>query len=191
MLDECGGGPIVGSRRQRREPRQRRIEVAGRLVHELDRWRHVGALDVDVHERAVVDPGLVFDLDGVVADADDQIGGAQEFALELAAGALDAAERERVLLIDHALGHGGGGEWQMMAFDEALQQRRIAQPHGGGADDRNRPLGAGDQRGRAGDGGVRRGRKRGRRRQGRHRLVGGSERHVLGEVEMHRPFRLA
>ena len=43
--------------------------------------------------------------------------GAQNAALHLAAGALDAAERQRMGLIDHALGHGRGSERQIEVLD--------------------------------------------------------------------------
>ena len=78
----------------------------------------------------VADPGFVLHLDRVVAEPDDQIGGAQELALDLPAGAFDAAERERMILVDHALGHGRGGERQAVAFDKLAQQLRIGEPHG-------------------------------------------------------------
>ncbi len=97
---------------------ERGIEIADHLVRQVDRGRHVDRLDVDLQQRPVADPGLVLDLDGVVAEADHQIGRAQELALDLPAGALDAAERERVILVDHALGHGGGGERQVVPLDE-------------------------------------------------------------------------
>src|SRR5580704_5800924 len=49
-----------------------------------------------LQERHLADPGFVFDLYGVVADADDQVGRAQEAALHLPARALDATCGERM-----------------------------------------------------------------------------------------------
>ncbi len=84
---------------------------------EIDRGRDVHRLDVDLQQRVVADPGFVFHLDGIVAETHDEIGGAQELTLELPAGALDAAERERMVLIDHPFGHGRGGERQIVMLD--------------------------------------------------------------------------
>ena len=86
-------------------------------MHELDRGGDVHRLDVDLQQRAVADPRFVFHLDGVVAETDDEIGGAQELTLELPAGALDAAERERMVVVEHPLGHGRGGERQIVMLD--------------------------------------------------------------------------
>ena len=52
----------------------RMVEVAGHLVRDLHRRRDIDLVDVDLQEWNVIDPGLVFDLDGVVAKADDQVG---------------------------------------------------------------------------------------------------------------------
>ena len=94
-------------------------------MDELDRGRDVHWLDVDLQQRPVVDPGFVLHLDRIVAEPDDEIGGAQELALNLPAGAFDAAERERMILVDHPLGHGRGGERQAVAFHKLAQQLRI------------------------------------------------------------------
>ena len=95
-------------------------------MRELDRWRDVDRLDIDLQQRHIADPGFVFDLDGVVAEADDEIGRTEQLALHLPAGALNAAERKRVLLVDQAFGHGGGGEGQTEMLDHLPQTRRIA-----------------------------------------------------------------
>ena len=100
-----------------REARKRRIEIAGHLMRELDRRRDVDRLDVDLQQRHIADPGFVFDLDRVVAETDDEIGGTQQPPLHLAAGALDAAERKRMRLVDQAFGHRGGGEGQTELLD--------------------------------------------------------------------------
>ena len=92
--------PGVASRRTRGEAHEGRIEIAHDLMRELDRRRDVDRLDIDLKQRNAADPGFVLDLDGVVAETDDEIGGAQQAALHLPAGALDAAERERMLLVD-------------------------------------------------------------------------------------------
>ena len=158
-------------------------------MHELHARRDVGRLDVDLEERHVADPGLVFDLDGVVADPDDEIGAAQKAPLHLPAGPLDAAEGEGMILVDHPLGHGGGGERQGVPFDEALQPRRIGDPHRRRAEHGDRPLRSGDElrgareRDLAGRG------KRAHRGRRRYRLLGGRKRDVLRQVEMHRPLR--
>ena len=86
-------------------------------MDELDARRDIDRIDIDLQQRHVADPGFVFDLDGVVAEPDDQVGGAQQLALHLPAGAFDAAERQRMILVDHALGHRGGGEGQVVALD--------------------------------------------------------------------------
>ena len=91
-------------------------------MHEIDRGRDVHRLDIDLQQRAVADPRLVFHLDRVVTEPDDEIGGAQALTLELPAGALDAAERERVVLVDHPLGHGRGGERQTVMLDHPTEQ---------------------------------------------------------------------
>ena len=160
-------------------------------MRELDRRRDVDRLDVDLQQRHIADPGFVFDLDGVVAEADDEIGRAQQLALHLPAGALDAAERKRMLLVDQAFGHGGGGERQIEMLDHLAQLRGIAKPHGRRADDRDRPSRGGNQFGGARDRFVRSRRQLARRRERRHRLVGRCERDVLGQIEMHRTLRLA
>ena len=77
--------PQVAGGGQRGEPRQRRIEIAGHLMQELDRGCYVDRFDIDLQQRAIADPGFVFHLDRVVAHADDEFGGAQELALDLAA----------------------------------------------------------------------------------------------------------
>jgi len=179
MLREHRRVPLVGGRRHRVEPRQRGIEIAADLMNQLDRGRDVHGLDIDLQQRPIADPGFVFHLDRVVAETDDEIGGAQELALDLPAGPLDAAERERMILVDHALGHGRGGERQVVAFDDVAQHLRIGDAHRRGAEDRNRPLGRGDQLCRAGERGVGRGRELSRLRRRREPFVGGGERDVL------------
>ncbi len=121
--------------------RERSVEIAAHLVNELDRGRDVDRLDVDLQQWPVADPGFVFDLDGVVAQPDDQIGGTQELALDLPARPLDAAERERMILVDHPLGHGRGRERKVVALDHPAQQLRIAHAHRRRAENRNRPSG--------------------------------------------------
>ena len=168
------------------------LEVAGDLMGEVYRWRDVDRVDVDLQQRNVIDPGLVLDLDRVVAEPDDQVGRAQEPALDLPAASLDAAERQRVILIDHALGHGGGGERQVVALDELAQQVGVGNPHRRRADHRDGALGGGQQFTRPRDGCIRRGGDpAGADRHRRHRLVGRRERHVFGQIEMHRPLRFA
>ena len=53
------------------------IEIARDLMQQLDAWRDIDWIDIDLEQRHVADPGLVFDLDGVVAEPDDQVGGTQ------------------------------------------------------------------------------------------------------------------
>jgi len=50
-------------------------------MDELDRGRDVRRLDIDLQQRPVIDPGFVLHLDRIVAEPDDEIGGAQELAL--------------------------------------------------------------------------------------------------------------
>ncbi len=191
MLGERFLAPRIGGGRARDQADQRSIEIADRLMHQLDRGRHIGGLDINLQKRRIADPGFVFDLDRIVAQSHDQIGGTQETPLNLPAAALDAADRKRVILVDHALGHGGRCKRQVVALDEFSQQLSIAHTHRGRAEHRDRPLRGGDQRGGAGDGGIRRRGEPLRRGQSRHRLVGRRQRHVLGKIEMHRTFRLA
>ena len=167
------------------------IEIAGDLVHELDRRRDIDRLDVDLQQRCVCDPGLVLDLDRVVADADDEIGGAQEGALQLPARALDAADGERMALVDHALGHGRGGKRQIVPLDDAQQQLRVVNAHGRGAQHGYRPLGRAYQLARALERSLGRWGKLACARRLRQRLVGGGKRDVLRQIEMHWPLRLA
>lgn len=96
-----------------------------------------------------------------------------------------------MILVDHALGHGRGGERQTVAFDDGSQHLRIGDAHRRRADDRDRPLGRGDQFCRAGERGIGCGRELSRLRRRRELLVGGGERDVLRQIEMHRPLRLA
>ena len=84
--------PSVGGRWTRGQAAERRVEIADDLMGELDRWRDIDGIDIDLQERHIADPGFVFDFDGVVAEPDNEVGGAQNAALHLAAGALDAAE---------------------------------------------------------------------------------------------------
>ena len=79
-------------------------------MDQVNRRGDVHRLDIDLQQRPIADPCLVFHLDRVVAEADDEIGRMQESALHLPASALDAAEREWMILVDHPLGHGRGGE---------------------------------------------------------------------------------
>ena len=96
-----------------------------------------------------------------------------------------------MILVDHALGHGRGGERQVVALDDVAQQLRIGDAHRRRAEDRNRPLDRGDQFCRAGERGVGRGRELSRSRRRGELFVGGGEREVFGQIEMHRPLRLA
>jgi len=177
---------------QRRELRQSGVEITAHLVHELHPGCDIGGLDVDVEERHVADPGFVFDLDGVVADADDQVGRAQEATLHLPARPLDATDGERVILVDHSLGHGRGGERQVMALYQPAQQAGIGEAHGRGADHRDRSLRRRDQIRGSGDRGVA-GRCEAAHRHGRwwRPLLRRRERHVLRQIEMHRPLGFA
>src|SRR6185312_12819205 len=99
-----GAAPAVLERLLRDEGLERGIEIAGRLLRNRDGAVGVGLLDPDMQQRNVADPGLVLDLGGVVTETDNEIGAAQELPLNLPAGALDAAERQVMILIDHALG---------------------------------------------------------------------------------------
>jgi hypothetical protein len=125
------------------------IEIARHLVSHVHRGGGIDRLDVDLQERHVTNPRLVFDFDRVVAQTDDQIGRAQEAPLDLPATPFDAAKRERVVLVDHALGHRGRCKWQVMSLDDLAEQIRIGKPHGGRADDGNRALRGGEQLARA------------------------------------------
>ena len=191
MLGKRGSSPGVAACGQCGEPRERDVEIAGRLMRELDRRRDVDRLDVDLQKRHVADPSLVLDLDGVVAQSDNEISRAQQAALVLAAGALDHAERKRMVLVDQALGHGRGREGKAVALDHLQQQRRVGEAHCRGANQRDRAPGGRDQLAGARDGDIRCGRDRGARRGRWHRLVGRCERHILRQIEMHRPHRLA
>ncbi len=114
----------------------------------------------------------------------------QHLALHLPAGALDAAERQGMILVDHALGHGRGGERQIVALDDVAQQRRVGDAHRRRAEHRDRPPRGGDQFACARDRGIGRRSDFCGRRQRRHRLVGRRDRHIFRQVEMHRPHRL-
>ena len=191
MLGERRGCPGVGRSGEGGQARERMVEIAGRLMRELHSRGDIDRVDVDLQQRNVADPGLVFDLDGVVAEPYDQVGGAQEFALDLPAAALDAAERQRMILVDHALRHGGGGERQIVALDDLAQQIGVAEPHG---DDPITAMGrfaAATRRPRVQWLRPARGRTSRCPRHLRHGLVGRRERDVLGQVEMHRSLRLA
>jgi hypothetical protein len=96
-----------------------------------------------------------------------------------------------MILVDHAFGHGRGDEWQAVAFDDVAQKRGIGDARRRRADDRDRPLGRGDQLCRAGERGIGRGRELFRSRRRREPFVGGGECDVLRQIEMHRPLRLA
>ena len=191
VLGQQCRAPQVGGGRQRGELGERGIEVPAHLMHEVDRRRDVHGIDIDLQQRPVVDPGLVLHLDRVVAETDDEVGRAQELALDLPARSLDASQREAMILVDHALGHGGGGERQVVTLDHPPQQVRIAHAHRARAEHGDRPLGRREDLGRAGEGSVGGGGELARLRRHRHRLAGHGQRHVLRQVEMHRPLRLA
>ena len=69
-------------------------------MDDTDGLIHIGTIDVDIEHRHRTDPGLVFDLNGVVAEPYDQVGALQELALDLAPATLDATKREYVVLVD-------------------------------------------------------------------------------------------
>ena len=96
-----------------------------------------------------------------------------------------------MILVDHALGHRGGGERQVVALDQLAQQPRVGDAHRRRAEHRNRSLGGGDQLRRPRHGGIGCGRELRRLRRRRDRFLVGGERHVLRQIEMHRPARLA
>src|SRR5262245_13150925 len=100
-------------------------------MNEFHRRCDVRGLNIDMEEGDAPDPGFVFDLNSVVADADDEIGGAQQAALYLSARAFDAANCERMVFIDHALCHGGGGKWQTVSLDDVAQPVRTVDAHRG------------------------------------------------------------
>ncbi len=97
-----------------------------------------------------------------------------------------------MVLVDQALGHGGGGERQVVALDHLAQQRGIARcaSRTSRCTAIGRLAAAISSPARAtaasGAGAIVAGGSG-----GRQRLVGGRERHVLRQVEMHRPHRLA
>src|SRR5262249_3645287 len=89
---------------------------------------------------------LVLDLDHVVADPDDQVGPAQQLTLHLAPRPLDAAEGQRMGLVDHALGHRGRRERRPMAIDHRAPEAGVPRAHaraGGPRDGTPRGRGAG------------------------------------------------
>ena len=106
------------------------------------------------------------------------------------ARALDAADRQRMILVDHPFGHGRGRERKVVALDHPAQQLRIAHTHGRRAENRNRPAGGCEQLSRPDDGvsaAV-------ASRIGCARAGTGSwwrQRDVLRQIEMHRTLRLA
>src|SRR6266542_1777163 len=102
-------------------------------MHDVDRGRDVHRLDIDLQQRPFADPGFIFHLDRVIAETDDEIGGTKKLALNLPAGALDATERERMIIVDHPFGHRRGGERQIVALDHSAQDRkstRLNSSHG-------------------------------------------------------------
>ena len=117
MLGERLRLPGRARLRQRDEMRQHPVEIADDVVGEPHRGRDVDRLDVDLQQQRIADPGLVLDLDRVIAEPDDEIGRAQEAALDLSTTALDAAERQRMTVVDQALRHGSRGERQIVALD--------------------------------------------------------------------------
>ena len=160
-------------------------------MRELDRGRNIDRIDVDLQKRRVADPGFVFDLDGVVAEPDDfEIGGAKQLALRLPARTLDAAERERMVFVDQAFRHRGGGEWQVEMLDQPAKERGISQTHGRRADHRHRPPRGSDQCGRPRNRGLVCLRERSGRGECGEGFVRGRERHVLGQIEVDRALRL-
>ena len=160
-------------------------------MDEVHRRRHVHRLDIDLQEGAIADPGLVFHLDRVVAEADDEVGRTQESALHLPASALDAAECEGMIFVDHPLGHGRGGERQIVTFDRSAQPRWVGEPHRRCAQHRDWSLGRGDQLSRSGEHGVRRGGKLCGSCRRNDFFVRGGERDVFRQIEVHGSFRLA
>ncbi len=189
MRLDRGFGPRIVRGRQCAERRKRRVQIAGHLGLQTHRPRDVDGLDVYLQQGHVADPCLVFDLDRVVAEPHYQVGIAQECALHLAASALDAADAERMVVVDHPFRHRRRRERHRPAFDEFAQEAGIPHSESVGADDCDRTLCLGQERG----GGVHRicggGRKRRRRGQIGNRLVDFGERDILGQVEMDRPHR--
>ena len=78
-----------------------------------------------------------------------------------------------------------------MALDHCAQRRRIGETHRRRAQNRDWSLGRGDPFSRSGERGVSRGGELCGLRRRRDLFVGGCERDVFRQIEMHRPFRLA
>ena len=114
-------------------------------MNEFHRRCDVRGLNIDMEEGDAPDPGFVFDLNSVVADADDEIGGAQQPALCLSACPFDTADRKRVILVDHAFRHRGGGERQAEMFNDIPQSIRTLDAHRRCAKHGDRPLGVRDE----------------------------------------------
>ena len=184
VLRSHRGRPLGAKGRTLRQPLERSVEVADHLVGNCHASIRIHGIHVDRQERHLADPGLILHLHDVVAEPHDEIGAAQELPLHLAPGPLDAAEGERVILRDHALGHGGRREGKPMAIDHRLEHVGVAEAHGRRADDRDRPARGPQDLGRAPQRSLRGGVPPPSHRSRRHVLGGRRQRDVLGQVQV-------
>ena len=106
-----------------------------------------------------------------------------ELALNLSPGSFDAAERERMILRNHSLGHRRGRERKAMTLDHSLQEIGIPETHRRGAKDRHRPARGADAGGPL-QGRLRRCAQRTPRGQTRRPLGGRRQRDVLRQIQV-------
>jgi len=74
------------------QPRERGLEVADHLVDNRYIRVRIHGIHVDRQQGDLADPGLVLDLDDVIAEPHHEISRAQELALHLTASPFDAAQ---------------------------------------------------------------------------------------------------
>ena len=86
------GRPLRLYGRKLGQPLERGVEVADYLVGDRHARVRIHGIHVDRQQGDLADPRLILHLDDVVAEPHDEIGAAQELALYLAPGPLDAAE---------------------------------------------------------------------------------------------------
>ena len=103
---------------------------------------------VDVVDRALAPVGGVV-VGEARADADDEIGFAAGARRADAAGAAERADRERMILRQHALGGQRRGDRNVELLDRGLQRIGRAGAHHAAAGEQQRTLGLGDHAGDA------------------------------------------
>src|SRR5512146_2858496 len=73
MLLDFGCSPVGGGGLQSGDGANSGIEITRRVPDKSQRARGVGRFRIDMQNRSIPDPLFIIDLDGIIADGDDQI----------------------------------------------------------------------------------------------------------------------